>query len=66
MKIKLLALILLAMFSAIAYASGAPWYKWKNVRDRTVICSQIKPGEFWVLFQGPYSESGCRKSGYPQ
>jgi hypothetical protein len=66
MKIKLLALVLLASFSAIAYASGAPWYKWKNLTNRTVMCSQIRPGEVWVMFQGPFMESGCRKPGYPQ
>ena len=66
MKSKAVVLILLALMSVAAYASGAPWYKWKNTRDRTVMCSQIRPGEVWVVFQGPFMEPGCRKPGYPQ
>ena len=59
-------LVLLALVSAAAFASGAPWYRWQNIHDRTVICSQIKPGEAWVLFRGPFMESNCKKPGYPQ
>ncbi len=66
MKSKAVVLIMLALMSVTAYASGAPWYKWKNIRDRTVMCSQIRPGEAWIVFQGPFMESGCKKPGYPQ
>jgi hypothetical protein len=30
------------------------------------MCSQNPPGEFWNRYQGPYMESNCKKSGYPQ
>ncbi len=63
---KAATLVLLVLISTLAYASGAPWYRWRNVTDRTVMCSQIRPGEAWVLFQGPFMESGCKKPGYPQ
>ena len=66
MKAKFVAFTLLALICGAAFASGAPWYKWKNTVDHTVMCSQIAPGEAWVVYQGPYMESGCRKPGYPQ
>lgn len=66
MKSKLALIIALALASAAAYASGAPWYKWQNTYDNTLICSQNSPGETWVIFQGPFMESGCRKQGFPQ
>jgi hypothetical protein len=65
MKSKItLALLLLASVAAVA--AGAPWYKWMNKEDRTIICSQLSPGESWVRYQGPFSESTCRKQGVPQ
>ena len=66
MKSKLPLIIALALARAAAYASGAPWYKWQNTYDNTLICSQNSPGETWVIFQGPFMESGCRKQGFPQ
>lgn len=66
MKSKFVALITLALISVAAFASGAPWYKWQNTTDRTLMCSQNRPGEVWVVFQGPFMESNCRKPGYPQ
>jgi hypothetical protein len=66
MKAKLVVLIVLALGAVAAAASGAPWYKWMNRADRTILCSQISPGETWVIYQGPYMESKCRKPGNPQ
>jgi hypothetical protein len=61
-----IVLLLLTLASAAVYAAGAPWYKWMNKEDRTIICSQLSPGETWVRYQGPFSESTCRKPGNPQ
>lgn len=66
MKSKITALLLLALASAAASASGAPWYKWQNRFDNTILCAQISPGETWYIVQGPFMESQCRKPGNPQ
>ena len=65
MKSKI-AILLLALASATAYAAGAPWYKWMSTEDRTIICNQLSPGEGWVKYQGPFMDSQCRKPGTPQ
>lgn len=65
MKLKI-ALLLLLPVSTAALAAGAPWYKWMSTVDRTIICNQLSPGESWVRYQGPFSESTCRKPGVPQ
>ena len=66
MKSRFAALVLLALAYAPAFASGAPWYKWINRTDRTILCAQTPPGDAWVVYQGPYMESQCRKPGTPQ
>lgn len=66
MKSQLTALTILLLISVAAYASGAPWYKWQNKVNKTVMCKQLSPGEAWYKFQGPYRESNCRTPGYPQ
>lgn len=60
------AVLLLALFSLDAFAAGAPWFKWMNRSDRTIICAQISPGDNWVKYQGPFMESQCKKAGNPQ
>jgi hypothetical protein len=65
-KTKFAVLFLLAFVCVEAFASGAPWYKWMNRSDRTIICAQISPGENWVKYQGPFMESQCKKPGNPQ
>lgn len=66
MKKRIPVLLLLALVSLEAFASGAPWYKWKNKTDRTVLCAQISPGNDWEKYQGPFMESQCKKPGSPQ
>jgi hypothetical protein len=66
MKSRIAALALLTLVCVAAFASGAPWYKWKNKFDGTLLCAQTTPGEAWFKFQGPYMESRCRKPGNPQ
>ena len=66
MKSKIGLSAVLVLISVAAYASGAPWYKWQNTLDKTVMCTQLSPGESWQIVQGPFMESNCRKPGFPQ
>ena len=66
MRTKVTVLLVLALATIAAYASGAPWFKWMSVNDRTIICSQLSPGETYVKYQGPFMESRCSKPGNPQ
>ena len=61
----MLTLLLLSLACTEAYAAGAPWFKWKNRVDRTILCAQVSPGSSWVQYQGPFSESRCKKAGVP-
>jgi hypothetical protein len=63
---RLTAFIVLMLFCGSAFSSGAPWYRWINRVDKTIICAQISPGDFWDKYQGPYMESRCKKPGNPQ
>jgi hypothetical protein len=56
----------LMLLCVVAWASGAPWYRWQNTVDKTIMCTQNSPGEFWVRYQGPFMESNCKHAGYPQ
>lgn len=66
MKSKIAVMLLLTLASAAALASGAPWFKWMNRYDRTIICAQVSPGEAWVQYQGPFMDLRCSKPGNPQ
>jgi len=66
MKSRISVLIAMLVICVAAFGAGAPWYKWKNKVDRTVVCAQISPGEAWFQYQGPFMESQCRKPGNPQ
>jgi hypothetical protein len=63
--VKYAAWSILALFCMAAIASEAPWYKWQNQEDNTVLCAQTPPGEAWNLYDGPYMESRCKKRGNP-
>ncbi|ADL54091.1 hypothetical protein [Gallionella capsiferriformans] len=58
--------VLLMLVCGLAFASGAPWYKWQNIYDQTIMCSQNSPGDTWQIYQGPFMESNCRQPGNPQ
>jgi hypothetical protein len=49
-----------------AFSSGAPWYRWQNRVDKTILCAKVSPGDVWVVMDGPYMESRCKKQGNPQ
>ncbi len=63
-KFAVLALVLAA--ACAVQASGAPWYRWKNRVNHTLLCSKTSPGDAWDKFDGPYSDLRCRKEGMPQ
>jgi len=65
-KSKFAVLVGLALLGIAAFAAGAPWYKWINQAEGTIVCTQASPGDGWVEYQGPFSESRCRKPGNPQ
>jgi hypothetical protein len=66
MKAKYLLLVIALAAGMAAHASGAPWYRWMNRVDRTILCSKISPGDAWEKYQGPFQDSRCRKEGNPQ
>ncbi|MFI4939580.1 MAG: hypothetical protein ACHP7O_04440 [Burkholderiales bacterium] len=66
MKARLILLALPALIGIAAFASGAPWYKWKNNVNRTILCAQTSPGDAWGVYQGPFMDSRCKKPGNPQ
>lgn len=66
MKSRIAGVTLLALVCVAAFAAGAPWYKWQNSFDGTILCAQTSPGETWHIVQGPFMESQCRKPGSPQ
>jgi hypothetical protein len=66
MNSRFATFVMLALICGATFASGAPWYRWINKIDRTTLCSRTSPGNFWVMYKGPYMESQCRKPGNPQ
>ena len=66
MKLKTAVLMTLTLACTVAFASGAPWYKWRNKADGSILCAQFSPGETWYVIRGPFMESQCRKPGKPQ
>ena len=66
MKIKAVAMLMLLALGADALSGTAPWYRWRNQLDRTIMCAQTSPGNAWEPMDGPYMDSRCRKAGNPQ
>ncbi len=66
MKSKMVVLVAMLLIGVVAYASGAPWYRWLNLTDNMIVCAQNSPGEGWVQYKGPFSESRCVKPGVPE
>ena len=66
MKIARTALfVCTAWYGALVWADPAAWYLWRSPEDPSAICSQISPGDGWVVIKGPYQDSLCRKAGVP-
>ena len=45
--LKLAALAVALATAWTAHASGAPWFRWKNRLNHTILCSKISPGDAW-------------------
>ena len=48
------------------WAESAAWYLWRSPENPSAICSQISPGEGWVVIKGPFQDAVCKKRGAPQ
>lgn len=57
--------ILLGIFSVLAEAAPAAWYRWRSPEAERDICAQIMPGPGWVIVKGPYEDAHCKKPGTP-
>jgi len=62
----LVAPMVLMLVCGTAFSSGAPWFRWKNKVNKTIMCAKTTPGDVWVVMDGPYMESRCKKPGNPQ
>ena len=66
MKIARTALLVCTAWCAQAWADPAAWYLWRSPESPSAICSQLAPGEGWVVIKGPYQDGVCKKPGVPQ
>lgn len=65
-RLCILALAGIATLSLSASAAPAPWYRWQSTLNADMtICSQISPGDGWVMVKGPYADAQCSKRGKP-
>ena len=58
-------ILLIAASGSLAWAGPAAWYLWRSPYADGAICSQIAPGDGWVVIKGPYQDGVCRKTGVP-
>jgi len=65
MKKSTLLLAAGVLVSLTALAAPAAWYKWKSKLNGEVWCTQISPGDGWVLINGPYKDAHCKIEGRP-
>ena len=66
MKIVRTALLIcIAWCCSPVWADPAAWYLWRSPYADGAICSQISPGDGWVVIKGPYQDAVCRKAGVP-
>ena len=66
MKIARTALFACTAWCALAWADPAAWYLWRSPESPSAICSQLAPGEGWVVIKGPYQDGVCKKPGVLQ
>ncbi|ACT48292.1 hypothetical protein [Methylotenera mobilis] len=65
MKKSIILLAAGVLVSLTALAAPAAWYKWKSRLNSEVWCTQISPGDGWVLTSGPYKDAHCKIEGRP-
>ena len=51
---------------SLVWADPAAWYLWRSPENPSAICSQISPGDGWVVIKGPFQDGVCKKPGVPQ
>ena len=67
MKIAPTALFVCTVcYGALVWADPAAWYLWRSPENPSAICSQISPGDGWVVIKGPFQDGVCKKPGVPQ
>ena len=64
--VRTAALVGAALFCSLTWADPAAWYLWRSPHAEGAICSQISPGEGWVVIKGPFQDGVCKKPGVPQ
>ena len=62
---KRIVVVCATLFCSLLWADPAPWYKWHSPEGGLDICSQISPGDGWVIVKGPYADAVCKKLGVP-
>ena len=62
---KRLVFISLSFCCSVLWAGPAAWYKWRSVDSEADVCSQVPPGDAWVMVKGPFQDALCRKQGIP-
>ncbi len=67
MKIAPTALFVCTVcYGALVWADPAAWYLWRSPENPSAICSQLSPGDGWVVIKGPFQDGVCKKPGVPQ
>ena len=67
MKIAPTALFVCTVcYGALVWADPAAWYLWRSPENPSAICSQLTPGDGWVVIKGPFQDGVCKKPGVPQ
>ena len=62
---KSIVLMAILLYCSSLWADAAPWYRWRSEESNVDICSQISPGDGWVIAKGPYQDAVCKKLGVP-
>jgi hypothetical protein len=59
------AFVCAAFFCSLLWAKPAAYFLWRSPHNEAAICSQISPGDEWVVIKGPFQDASCRKLGEP-
>lgn len=62
---KAIIFVAALLYGSTLWADAAPWYRWRSEESNVDICSQIPPGDGWVIAKGPYQDAVCKKLGVP-
>ena len=62
---KRMLMIAAAFYCTALFADPAAWYRWQSPEGGVALCSQISPGDGWVIVKGPYQDALCKKQGMP-